>query len=105
VSHKDDEFRTAINKDAEELVSRVHSSPEKRSPAYEEAVSLPETITDNDDSEDLPLVFPNEETKPSPAKEQTKRAINAKATKKSEVVPPLSKGPRPSQRGYKWPTP
>ena len=105
VSHKDDEFRTAINKDAEELVSRVHSSPEKRSPAYEEAVSLPETITDNDDSEGLPLVFPNEETKPSPAKEQTKRAINAKATKKSEVVPPLSKGPRPSQRGYKWPTP
>ncbi len=105
VSHKDDEFRAAINKDAEELVGRVHSSPEKQSPAYEEIASLPETVTDNDGSEDLPLVFPNEETKPSPAKKETKRATNAKVNKKSEIAPPLSKGPRPSQRGYKWPTP
>jgi hypothetical protein len=50
------------------------------------------------------LISPNKQTKPSPAK-QTRRTTNAGRTKKAEVAPPPSKGPRPSQRGYKWPAP
>jgi hypothetical protein len=105
VQRKDAEFRASINEDAEELINRVHSSPHEHSPVHEEAASLPETTTENDSSEDLPLVFPDEQTKSSPAKKQTKHAINAGRTQKAEVAPPSSKGPRPSQRGYKWPAP
>jgi hypothetical protein len=104
VSRKDDEFRASIKEDAEELISQVHSSPLKPSPVHEETASLPETTTDNDGSEDQPLAFSNEQAKPSATKE-TKQAINAKNPKKDEIVQPLSKGRRPFQRGYKWPTP
>ena len=105
VSHKDDEFRASIKEDAEELISRVHSSPLKPSPVHEETASLPETATDNDGSEDLPLAFPNKQAEPSSTEEQTKQTTNAKKSKKDEIAPPLSKGLRPFQRGYKWPAP
>ena len=104
VQRRDAEFRANINEDAEELINRVHSSPHEHSQIYEETAPLPETAIENNGSENLPLVSPNKQAKSSPAK-QTRRATNAGRTKKAEVAPPPSKGPRPSQRGYKWPAP
>lgn len=104
VQRRDAEFRANINEDAEELINRVHSSPREHSQVHEETASLPETAIENNGSENQPLISPNKQTKPSPAK-QTRRTTNAGRTKKAEVAPPPSKGPRPSQRGYKWPAP
>jgi len=105
VQPKDAEFRAGIEQDAGELISRLHSSPRENSPVHEEAVSLPETTIENDSSEDIPLTVPNEQTKPSTVKKQTKRVTSGKRVKNAEVASSPSKGPRPSQRGYKWPEP
>jgi hypothetical protein len=59
--------------------------------------------TENSASENLPPAFPDKQTEPSPVNKQTKRATNVGKTKKTEVEQSPSRGPRPSQRGYKWP--
>jgi len=103
VQHKDAEFRASIDEDAEELINRVHSSPDEHSKVREETASLPEMTTENSASENLPPAFPDKQTEPSPVNKQTKRATNVGKTKKTEVEQSPSRGPRPSQRGYKWP--
>jgi len=105
VQRRDAEFRASINEDAEELINRVHLSPYEHSQVHEEAASPTEMAIENNGSENLPLASPNKQTKPSSVSKQTRRATNAGRTKKAEVAPPPSKGPRPSQRGYKWPAP
>jgi len=56
------------------------------------------------DYEHLSYDTPDKRTKPSPANKQTKPVKNAGRTKKAAVARPSSTGPKPSQRGFKWPT-
>jgi hypothetical protein len=106
VQRKETEFRASINEDAEELINRVHSSPDEQSKTHQGTASLPETTIENSASEDQPQTLPEDkQTKSSLTNEQAKPVTSREKTKKAEVVQPVSKGPRPSQRGYKWPKP
>jgi hypothetical protein len=101
VQSREAEFRASINEEAEELINQVHLPSGEQS----KMVSLPETTIENRASEDLPLAFPDGQTNSSLANEQAKPVTYVGKAKKAEVIQPASRGPRPSQRGYKWPKP
>lgn len=89
VQHKDAEFRTEIEHDAEAILPPV------------DAATTPTPVTD---------AAPAEESEASVSHKSRKRAEGkathrGKADAKQGTVKPPSKGPKPSQRGYKWPTP
>jgi len=124
---KDTEFRASINENAEGLINPVRSSQrehsqvheetaslseittENTSQVHEETASLSETITENASKAHEEIVSLSKMTTEhnenlSPNK-QAKSATNARKTRKADVSQSPSKGPRPSQRGHKWPQP
>ena len=83
VQRKNAEFWTDINNDTEALIEQVQA------PASEEV-----------DAEQVPTEEGEQPGAEQPAKRRTPRGKKAEgATKK-----PRSSGPKPSQKGYKWPT-
>jgi hypothetical protein len=106
---KNAEFRARINEDAEGLINPVGSSQREHSKAHEETASLSEITTENtgkahEEIVSLPKMTTEHNENLLPNK-QAKSATNARKTRKADVSLSPSKGPRPSQRGHKWPQP
>ena len=92
--HRDAEFWTEIAQESDELVKQVESSH-----TQEAATKHPA---------DLPTAA-STKRKPKPlahtASESTRERKTTKARVRQSTPKPRSTGPKPSQRGYKWPTP
>jgi hypothetical protein len=90
VPRKHAEFREEIAQEADELVAPVVKPP-----------AIPTTEEDMERSPDLPA-----KGKPKSRARTASAAKPASKTKARQSKPkPRSTGPKPSQRGYKWPTP
>ncbi len=90
VPRKHAEFREEIAREADELVAPVVKPP-----------AIPTTEEDMERSPDLPA-----KGKPKSRARAASAAKPASKTKARQSKPkPRSTGPKPSQRGYKWPTP
>jgi hypothetical protein len=90
VPRKHTEFREEIAQEADELVAPVVKPP-----------AIPTTEEDIERSPDLPA-----KGKPKSRARTASAAKPASKTKARQSKPkPRSTGPKPSQRGYKWPTP
>lgn len=93
VQRKNAEFWTDISQDTEKLVNQVHT-PE-------------ESVEKVADEQAQTGALPAEQSLPvtrvvSPRAQAAKRAANA--ARKGKADKPVSSGPRPSQRGFKWPS-
>ncbi|HEX9131427.1 MAG TPA: hypothetical protein VF844_03965 [Ktedonobacteraceae bacterium] len=88
---RDAEFWTEIAQESNELVQPVEV--------------LPEVVAVAEHSEDLPTAAPTK-GKPRSRTQTASAATRDRKTKVRKSTPkPRSTGPKPSQRGYKWPTP
>ena len=92
--HKEAEFWTEIAQESDELVKQVDSSHTQEAPTKHPA--------------DLQTAA-STKRKPNPrthtASESTRERKTTKARVRQSTPKPRSTGPKPSQRGYKWPTP
>jgi hypothetical protein len=90
---KNAQFWTEISQDTEELVNQVHTPAETT-----------ETVADEQAQTDTLAVEPSAPTTRvvSSRARAAKRA--ASAARKGKIDKPRSSGPKPSQRGFKWPS-
>lgn len=89
---KQAEFWTDIAEDTDTLVSRVHAEP------------TPEEVVEH--QQDTQTSEPTSVAKSAtPPKPRRRVASAATRQKKASTAKPRSSGPKPSQRGFKWPTP
>ena len=92
--HRNDEFRTEIAQESDELVKQVEASHTKE-PATKHSVDLSTAASTKRKS--------NPRT--HAASDSTRERKPTKARVRQSTPKPRSTGPKPSQRGYKWPTP
>jgi hypothetical protein len=91
-------FWTEINEDTEQIIQQVQEIPEVNNNEHKQAVEEPAQIESVSLKEDgSPSVKKPAGRKPASAVRREKRT---KGTEKK----PRSTGPKPSQRGFKWPT-
>jgi hypothetical protein len=95
VQRKEAQFWTDIAEDTEGLVSQVHI-PEAPSPNAEQTI---------EESEGAEEVVSAGEKPAQPRKPRTRSASSTTRAKKADTAKEGTKGPRPSQRGFKWPKP
>lgn len=100
VQRKNAEFWNSISDDTETLLNNVHV------PAPQDETAPPNAAEESAEQDSQPIEAEGQETaqngevQPAKRKGRTRIASAVTRTKK-----PRSTGPKPSQRGFKWPTP
>jgi hypothetical protein len=107
---KNAQFWTGVSQDAEQLVNQVQAKEETSSSVSDTTADMVtgKTAEKAVDGQEPAIDASVEEHTPAPhavssRAKAAKRAASAARRGKSDK--PVSKGPRPSQRGFKWPTP
>jgi hypothetical protein len=105
---KNAQFWTGIASETEELIKQVESPATSETPGTAETVVAPETQPTKEEAAQGSVVDEKKATKaPRKPRSHAASAIASgkKEAKKEGVKKPRSSGPKPSQRGFKWPSP
>ena len=108
VQRKNAQFWTEISKEAESLVEQVEV-PTAPAKAETDAIETDEhSVNAHPEADAVELeqtVAPLDGEETPTAKKRKPRKGPASSTREKKVKPATPKGPKPSQRGHKWPTP
>ena len=105
---KNAQFWTDIASETEELIQHVETPVTSETPVVSETVATPEVKPAKEKAVQGSAANETKETKaPRKARSRAASAIasSKKEAKKEKTAKPRSSGPKPSQRGFKWPSP
>ena len=108
---KNAQFWTGIANETEELVKQVETlvtSDAPLGPVVSELAATPEVKPAIEDAAQVSAADKKKETKaPRKVRSRAASAIarSKKEAKKEKAAKPRSSGPKPSQHGFKWPSP
>ena len=96
------QFWNGVSEETDELVDRLHTPTREDGTRTQAEGIAEETGQENEEVSSQGLQPAGQD---APAKKPAKRIASAVRRKKADAAPKArSKGPRPSQRGFKWPT-